>query len=147
VLASAHPVIARYATGGAAGVSDGQITHFGFPLECAGAEADRVAWFSALLPHLLPDWEAPEIADDGGGDDGGDGTADGSADGGGGSGGGADAGAGGGEDDVADGGEAPGKGVGFGGCAHTPAPRGAAPVTALLGLLALPALRRGRRRA
>ncbi|MFM2244038.1 MAG: hypothetical protein RL071_112, partial [Pseudomonadota bacterium] len=149
VLASAHPVIARYATGGAAGVSDGQITHFGFPLECAGAEADRIAWFSALLPHLLPEWEAPEIADDGGGDDGGDGTADGSADGGGGSGGGgsADAGAGGGEDDAADGGEAPGKGVGFGGCAHSPAAHGAAPIAALLGLLALPTLRRGRRRA
>lgn len=146
VYTSAHPTLARYATGGPAGVGDGTVAAFGFPLECAGDEADRAAWFGALLPHMLPDWVEPELPDGGdGGADGGasDGAADG-ADGGGADGGGlADDGGGG-----AEGSGAPGKGVGLGGLGCS-APRSAAggPLGAALTLLSLAALLRMRRRS
>ena len=136
VYTSAHPTIATYATGGPAGVSDGRVAMFGFPLECAGDEDDRVAWFSALLPFMLPDWVAPELPDDGGGDGGGDGGA-----GVGGGGDGGDAGGAGG----ADGAEAPGKGVGIDelGCRAVGGPL---PSLLTMGLAAL-GLRRRRRPA
>ena len=139
VYTSPHPTIATYATGGAAAVSDGRVAMFGFPLECAGDEADRAAWFGALLPFMLPDWVEPEVpGDDGGAGDGGDAT-DGGADGG-------PAGDGGdGAEDVDGGSGAPGKGVGLGGLGCSQA--GGAPEWAgLAGLVAL-ALRTRRRPA
>jgi uncharacterized protein (TIGR03382 family) len=148
VYTSRHPTIAAYATGGAAAVSDGRIAMFGFPLECAGDEADRAAWFGALLPFMLPDWVEPEVPGDDGdgageGGDASDGASDGGADGG------ADGGlAGDGDSDAEDvdgGSGAPGKGVGIGGLGCSQA--GGAPGWAALAGLAALALRTRRRPA
>jgi hypothetical protein len=76
VYTSERTVVARYATGGIAGVSDGQVAAFGFPLECAGTETDRTSLFASLLPTLSPDWvdPGPGEPDDGGEDGGSDGA-------------------------------------------------------------------------
>jgi hypothetical protein len=60
VLASDRDVIARYGTGGAAGVLGDGVALFGFPFETIADESARDAVTERILTALLPDYVPPE---------------------------------------------------------------------------------------
>ena len=63
-LSSSRPVVARYGSGGVAGVVGDGVALFGFPFEAIADEAVRIAVAEALLPVLLPGYTPPDDPDD-----------------------------------------------------------------------------------
>ena len=60
VLASGRPVIARYGTGGTAGVFGERVALFGFPFEAIADDGVRAEVAARLLPALVPGYTPPD---------------------------------------------------------------------------------------